>query len=118
MSWKTIRLELAGTRDFPAGSVSRGFLIRVPLDDAGSIDESALAMAPQKATVRRFWSTEPDRCGRVVRANGHWAIQCGGDAESIFSIDSPSFALGEQVALVGRDGMAMPFRVAGVHSLG
>src|SRR5438270_13477579 len=72
MNWKTVRLELAGTRDFPAGSVSRGYLVRIPLKDTGSIDEESFAETPKRATVRRFWSTEPDVNGRVVHADGHW----------------------------------------------
>jgi hypothetical protein len=118
MNWTTIRLELAGTRAHPAGSVSRGYLIRVPLNDQGSIDEATFAEAPQKATVRRFWSTDPDERGRVVRADGHWALQCTGKSDRLLSIEPASFALGEQVAVTGRDGTPLPFRVASIHGLG
>jgi hypothetical protein len=116
MIWKTIRLELAGTHDFPAGSVSRGYLVRVPLNGDGSIDEASLAEAPYKATVRRFWSTEPDESGRVVRANGHWAFRCGGNPDRLLS--TTSFELGDEVAVVDSNGVPLPFRVANIRRLG
>lgn len=116
MNWKTIRLELAGTRDFPAGSVSRGYLIRLPLSDSGSIDEASLAQSPQRATVRRFWSTEPDESGRVVRANGHLALRCAGRPDRL--LDTPSFDIGEQVIVIDGDGARLPFRVASIGRAG
>jgi hypothetical protein len=42
MTWKSIRLELARTKEFPEGSASRAYLLRLPLDDRGRIYESAL----------------------------------------------------------------------------
>lgn len=116
MSWSTIRLELASTRDFPSGSVSRGYLIRVPLGDNGSIDEVSLAEAPHKATVRRFWSTEPDESGRVVDVDGHWALRCNGYPDRRLS--TKSLELGEEVAVIDAEGGRLPFRVASIRPLG
>lgn len=116
MNWTTIRLELAGTHDFPAGSVSRGYLIRVPLDENGSIDETSLAKAPQIATVRRFWSTEPDESGRLVRVDGQWALRCNGTPDRLLSINR--LGLGEEVSVVESDGLLLPFRVASIRHLG
>lgn len=104
MNWRTIRLELAETSDFPTGSVSRGYLIRLSLDDSGSIDEATFAQSPRKATVRRFWSTEPDESGRLMRSNGHWALQCNGKPERLLAIKPATLAVGEKVAVVGPDG--------------
>jgi hypothetical protein len=42
-TWNLVRLELAGTSEYPEGSASRAYMLRVPLDDAGLIDEAALA---------------------------------------------------------------------------
>lgn len=118
MNWETIRLELSGTRDFPAGSVSRGYLIRVPLNDDGAIDETTFASSPQRATVRRFWSTEPDESGRLVRLNGSWALRCNGKPDRLLAIQSPALAVGEEVAVVGPDGARLPFRVASIGRSG
>src|SRR5579864_8987303 len=78
MNWKSIRLELGSTGEFPAGSVSRAYLVRVPLDDSDMIDELALQESPNKAIVLRHWSTEPDEKGLIRRADGHWSMHCEG----------------------------------------
>ena len=118
MNWKTVRLELARTRDFPAGSVSRGYLVRIPLKDTGSIDEASFAQTPQRATVRRVLSTEPDVNGRVVHADGHWALRCNGQPYRLLSGASDSFVLGHEVAVEGPDVSRLPFRVANIRSFG
>jgi hypothetical protein len=117
MNWNTIRLELAGTRDFPTGSVGRAYLIRVPLNDNGSIDETAFAREPQKATVRRFWSSDPDERGHLVRVGGKWALRCHGKPDRLLSMVS-ALKLGEAVAVTGSDGVALPFRVTSIRRLG
>ena len=117
MNWNTIRLELAGTRDFPSGSVGRAYLIRVPLNDNGFIDEAALAGDPYKATVRRFWSSDPDERGHVVRAGLEWALRCDGKPDRRLSMVS-GLILGGEVAVTGSDGVALPFRVTSVRRLG
>lgn len=116
MSWKTIRLELAAAPGFPSGSVSRGYFIRVPLTENGSIDEVSLARSPGKATVRRFWSTEPDESGRIERIKDMWALRCHG--ERVLSIRRPLFEVGKEVAVIGSDGTALPFRVASIRHVG
>src|SRR5580765_7738714 len=58
MNWKSIRLELARTPEFPEGSASRAFLLHLPLDQDGLIDEEVLRDAPARATVHRFWPNE------------------------------------------------------------
>lgn len=113
-SWKSIRLELGQTRDFPAGSVSRAYLVRLPLDDEDRIDERAFDRAPDKATVRRHWSTEPDQRGQIVRDGRRWHLQCDGETQSL-ELDCGPVRLGEQVSIVGRDGSALPFRIASIR---
>lgn len=116
MNWTTIRLELGRTDDFPSGSVSRGYLVRLPLDESGSIEEATLARYPNRATVRRFWSTEPDECGQVVCATGHLALRCSGKPDRL--LENRSFGVGDQLFLTDCDGTALPFRVAGIGAIG
>lgn len=54
MSWYTVRLELARTKETPAGNPRCGYLPRVPLRDAGTLDEDAWRRHKQAATVKRF----------------------------------------------------------------
>ena len=114
MTWKTIRLELAATREFPAGSASRAFLLRLPVRDDGTIDEEEVAHCPTRATVRRYWGSEPDSSGRIVPVPGGWECRCderGADGRA-FRLPSPVLKLGQQVEMIGPDGCRLPFRVA------
>ena len=114
MNWKSIRLELASTSAFPAGSVSRAYLIRLPLDDEDSVDAAAFVRAPTRATVRRHWSNDPDESGVIVRADGNWLIRCKG-AERMLQLDSQPVRLGAHVTVVEPNGDVLPFKIASVR---
>jgi len=118
MNWKTIRLELAGTREFPAGSVGRAFLLRLPLQEDGWISEDEIAKNPSRATVRRFWASDPDRTGHIVRSEGSWALIDGMDGAPSYRLPSQPIRLGELVIMTTPDGSELPFRVAGMRQLG
>ena len=117
MNWKTFRLELGRTPDFPAGSATRAYLIRLPIRDDGEIDESAVSGNPRRATVRRFWPCEPDRAGHIVRTRCGWAFRCncGQEAEAI--LEPERLKLGAQILVTEGDGPQLPFRVASIRSL-
>lgn len=115
MNWKSIRLELGSTEDFPAGSVSRAYLIRLPLDDYDVVDSLALAQSASNATVRRHWSTEADQRGIVVPSGSDWAIPCDGGFERLLHLDGTPMRLGQQVSVVEPDGTVLPFKVASVR---
>ena len=118
MNWKKIRLELADTRDHPRGSVSRGFLICAPLDKDGTVDRKSLAATPQRAKVRRFWSSEADEDGQFLLVNGHWALRCQGKPDRVLPFSKRPFRLGERVDVIDASGQALPFRVASISGLG
>jgi len=109
MKWKTIRLELAATADFPKGSVGRSFLIRAPLSDDGKIDEELLDRAPERAKVRRVWPNEADERGRLVQVDGHWAMRFQGKADTLIDAHVP-FRPGSEV-LVSAEGKQAAFTV-------
>lgn len=120
MSWKSIRLELARTPDFPEGSPGRAYLIRLPLDADGLIDEPSRAAAPAMATVRRFWPNERDMSGYVVRTPGGWAFSYRKgeeDDETVFHLENHPIRLGEYLTLTEPDGSRLPFRVASLQDL-
>ena len=118
MTWARIRLELANTSDHPRGSVSRGYLICAPLNDNGALDEERLAEAPQRAVVRRFWSTEPDENGQLIRSNGHLALRCHGKPDRLLPLKGQAIRLGSRLDVIGDDGRPLPFRVASITRLG
>lgn len=115
MNWRSIRLELASTREFPSGSVSRAFLIQLPLDDFDSVDAAALANNPSKATVRRYWSTEPDERGRLVPWGSDWAVRCLGKPDRVMQFDGTPIRLGQQVSVVEPDGKVLPLKVSSIR---
>lgn len=113
--WKNIRLELAQTDGFPAGSVSRGYLIRLPLDDSDLIDMAAFEAHPHRATVRRFWSTQPDEAGVVLTDHDGLAMRSDGRPPRILKIDGRPLRLGQQVSVLEPDGSELPFKVASIR---
>ena len=120
MQWKNIRLELARTREFPEGSATRVYLLRLPTDESGLIDEAAICDTPARATVRRFWPNEPDRAGYVIRTPRGWAFSYRrgeDDDEAIFHLETHPMRTGEYVTLTEPDGRRLPFRIASVTEL-
>jgi hypothetical protein len=121
MNWKIIRLELARTKEFPGGSASRVYLLRLPVDEEGLIDEAALRERPAQATVRRFWPNERDMRGYVIRTPKGWAFSYRlgeEDDEAIFHLETHPIRIGEYLTLTEPDGRRLPFRVASMKELG
>lgn len=117
MSWNKVRLELAQTDEFPRGSVSRAYLMRVPVDDRGMIDEHAILANPRRATVRRFWASQADRNGHVARAAGAWCFCFNGqDGEQLICrLGCEPLRTGAHVTVTEADGMPLPFRIASMR---
>lgn len=93
-------------------------MIYAPLDDDGKVDEAGLAAAPHRAVVRRFWSTEPDEKGRLVRSDGHFAFRCNGRPDRMLALAQEPIRLGATLDIVGSDGHRLPFRVASIAGIG
>ena len=120
MDWKHIRLELGRTKEFPEGSASRAYLLRLPVGDDGLIDTAALKAAPARATVRRFWPNERDMSGYVIRTPAGWAFSYRigeDDDEMLFHLESHLIREGEYVTLTESDGRRLPFRIASVEQM-
>jgi hypothetical protein len=120
MNWKMIRLELARTKDFPEGSVSRAYLLRLPLREDGLIDEGTLRKMPARATVRRFWPNQPDMSGYVIRTPQGWGFSYEPgeeDDENVYHLETHPIRPGEYITLTEPDGQRLPFRVAGLDGL-
>jgi hypothetical protein len=109
MNWKTIRLELAATADFPKGSVGRGFLIRAPIGEDGSIDEKSVAKTPNRAKIRRVWPNEPDEPGQLLRVDDRWVFRFNGKPDRF--LDAKAKLRSGREVLVNSAGKASPFTV-------
>lgn len=119
MSFKTIRLELARTTEFPDGSAHHGYEFVLPLDSRGHIDAKAWQDAKDRCTVRRFWGEEDDENGFLVHTRGHyWVFSYAPgeeDDEPFFRFEDHVFKEGEYVSLTGHDGKIHPFKVVRVR---
>jgi hypothetical protein len=112
--WTLVRLELAPTPEFPAGSASRAYMLHAPLDAAGLIDEAALAQAPAMATVRRFWPNEADQTGQLVRDGKGWSFSrpVGDDGhDGLCRLEARPLRQGACLTITDADGTRYRFRV-------
>ena len=66
---KRIRLELARSEQFPAGSFRHGYEFVAPLDSSRHIDIHQWKKLRDHCRVRRFWADE-EQMGRLVHRPG------------------------------------------------
>lgn len=116
---KKIRLNLARTKEFPAGSARHGYEFVAPLDADGHIDAEAWRRLRAQCRVRRFWGGEEEEAGHLVhRPGGSWAfkydIAGADDDESGYRFGAHAFTVGEYVSIKDEDGDLRTFQVATV----
>lgn len=111
MCWKTIRLELASAPEFPNGSAGRAYLLHLPLDPDGRLEEHEFARAPALATVRRHWPNERDRIGNLIPKERGWAISYGREEEEVFCSERDPLQPGRHVTVTEPNGSHMSYRV-------
>lgn len=119
-TWNIVKLELARTDEFPSGSASRSYLIRIPLDDQGLIDEEARAADPSRATIRRFWPNERDQSGYILKAKNGWVFSYAvgeEDDEDLFHLENHPIRRGEYITVAEPDGDRLPYRIASVSPI-
>lgn len=122
-AFRRVTLHLARCAAFPQGSDRHGYEMLVPLRPDGHPDPAGFHAYPDRCRVRRFWSGENDRIGRLQhRAGGtggaHWVIDYdetrADDDEAGYRFDAHAFTPGEYVTI--RDGHGPhTFRVAAVE---
>src|SRR3954463_7616536 len=100
---KHIRLQLARSKEFPAGSARHGYDIVAPVDKHGHIDLELWRKHRGACRVRRFWGHEEDAVGHLVHKPGgnehaRWAFEYGPgaaeDDEAGFRLDAHTFSPG------------------------
>jgi hypothetical protein len=119
-AFKRIRLELARSKEFPAGSSRHGYEFVAPLDTNGHIDPELWRKHREHCRVRRFWAGEDEEIGRLVHKPGgkehaHWVFDydetAEDDDEAGFQFATHAFRPGEYVSIRGEDGEMHTFRV-------
>lgn len=118
-SLKTIRLELARTKEFPDGSAQCGYEFVAPLNADGHIDAEAYKSAKAKCRVQRFWVGEKAQTGALLHlGRDRWVFSYepgADDDEPAFKFDRHVFKPGEYVSVTEHDGVTRPFKVASVR---
>ena len=114
---KTIRLELARTREAPQGDAHHGYEFIAPLGPDGHIDAAEWKKQRDKCTVRRFHPREDEERGHLIHTRGgRWAFHYDLDSEPDedepgYRFDSHAFITGEYVSITEHDGETRPFKV-------
>jgi hypothetical protein len=123
---KHVRLALARSKEFPHGSVRRGYDLVAPLDDNGHIDLELWRKHRAACRVRRFWEGEDDAVGHLVHKPGgaehaRWTFKYGPGAaeneEAGFRFGMHAFAPGEYVSIKDDDGELHTFVVTSVEAV-
>lgn len=114
-TWSRVRLELARSHDHPEGSARHGYVLIVPLDNSGRIDEAAQHKAPELCTLHQFWEGEGDTVGQVVRIGPHrWGFSYHAgraDDEPVPHLATHVFRPGEYLAVRDPNGAEHVFRI-------
>ncbi len=123
-----VTLTLARCPEHPEGSAGRGYEIVAPLGPDGHLDAELWHEVRDRCRVRRFWTGEPDRRGRLVhRAGGEggatWLIDyedwTNEDDEPGYRLGTHAFVEGEYVSIrEAGDKEYHTFRVARVSATG
>lgn len=115
---KTIRIELARTKDHPSGDAGHAYEFRAPLDPGGHLDAEAWPAVKQLCAVKRFAKGVVQETGSLIRTRGgRWVFSYAPgdeDDESIFKLSSHTFKPGEYLSITEHDGGQNTFRVAAV----
>lgn len=115
---KTIRLELARTKEFPDGRVDTGYEFTAPLTADGHLDAAAWKTHRAACRVRRFWPDEKIQQGALLHLGpDRWVFSYEpgtDDDEPAFRFDRHRFQLGEYVSVTEHDGQTRPFKVVSI----
>lgn len=125
-TFKRIRLELARTKEHPAGSPLHGYEFVAPLTADSHIDPAAWKAHRDQCRVRRFWGRE-EEIGHLVHrpggaAGATWAFHYDirdidddpDDDEAGYRFGAHAFVPGEYVSVRDEDGDLNTFVVVTV----
>ncbi len=115
MSLKTIRLELARTKDHPTGDPGHAYEFRAPLDSSGRFDRYQWAAVKELCVVRRFENgVEVEQGLLILTRGGTWVFSYApgaDDDEGLFRLSEHRFVPGEYLSITEHDGVQRAFRV-------
>lgn len=115
MQLKRIRLELARTPEFPAGSSKYGYEFIAPLTQDNHLDANAWKAVKDHCGVLRFWGSDRPEHGMLRHVGSGWRFDYDrdddADDEPFFKLDRHTLAPGDYVSITEHDGVQRSFRV-------
>ncbi len=123
-AFKRIRINLARSKEFPAGSSRHGYEFVAPLDAKGHIDADLWRAHREHCGVRRFWGDE-EELGKLVHKPGgsehaRWIFDyddtAEDDDEAGYRFGAHAFQPGEYVSIRDEDGETHTFHVISVEN--
>ena len=117
---RTIQVEVRKKRTFVKRDDTPVEEAPAPVVAAPIIDEAEVAQRPSRATVRRFWASEPDCSGRITRRDDGWDLRCTEQHNNGFHFHLPPQKIlpGGQIVMATPDGTELTFRVSDMTKLG
>ena len=116
---KTIRLELARTKDDPEGRKDTGYEFTAPLTTDGHLDAAVWKQHRAECKVRRFFPGEKIEQGALLHSGpDRWRFSYDAgsdDDEPAFRFDRHQFRQGEYVSVTEHDGVTRTFKVVSVQ---
>ena len=118
---KTVRLNLARTREFPNGSDRHGYRFTAPLDDEGHLDPEGWKAHRDRCRVVRFWAGEEEDIGHLVHRGTAWGFHydLSGDEGDEFGyrLGTHRFVPGEYVSIRDDEDEMHTFQVSTVTNV-
>ena len=123
-TFKRIRLNLARSREFPAGSAQHGYEFVAPLDPQGHIDAKLWKEQREHCRVRRFWNGNDEQIGWLVHKPGgpehaRWVFDYDAsrsdDDEAGYRFGGHAFVPGEYVS-IAHDNDLYTFKVVSIET--
>ncbi|MEQ9448889.1 MAG: hypothetical protein RLN70_08275 [Rhodospirillaceae bacterium] len=118
MTLKTIRMELARSKENPEGDSGHAYEFRAPLNEAGQFDKAHWPEQKELCTVRRFEQGEDAERGLLIHTSGgNWMFSYApgdDDDEALFRFSSHTFKPGEYISVTEHDGVQRTFKVVSV----
>lgn len=124
MTWMVVRLELGRTQQYPDGSMAHAYILHVPLNNDGHIDDDAFKLQRERARVTRLWPGDPDMHGKIIRKRGGgWALSYipgEEDDEALPHLEAHHLRIGDYIAISHFDESSgkreqLPFKIISSH---
>jgi hypothetical protein len=122
MTFYSVRLELARSKEAPEGDAGHGYTFIAPLDPSGHLDAAVWKTSKAKCVVTRFTRSSDEQKGLLAHVGLGWHFdydpQRREDDEPLFKLDRHAVKEGEYLSITEHDGVLRTFKVVSVKLVG